>query len=135
MPPVCAGLLISTACLQTQRVKSCSRRRPVVWARKRVESRETPTFAWRSGDTCQVKCETGIAHAIQPMNPRTAEELRTRRNGLTLVHFEIGKQQRTVTAARYAAPAGVLIDNHHNYTLDLEHNYTLSTTTLWEGIL
>ena len=44
-----------TACLQTQRVKSCSRRRAAVWAQKRVEIGETPTFVWRSGHTCRAK--------------------------------------------------------------------------------
>ena len=44
-----------TACLQTQRVKSCSRRRAAVWAQKRDEIGETPTFVWRSGHTCRAK--------------------------------------------------------------------------------
>ena len=53
------------------------------------------------------------------MNPRTGRELRTRRSGLLLAYFEIGKQQRTVSAARYAAPAGLLIAPRHRSDFEI----------------
>ena len=56
---------------------------------------------------------------IQPMHPRTARELKTRRSGLWCARIDIGKQQRTVPAARYATPSGVLIAPRYRSDFDL----------------
>ena len=53
-----------------------------VWAPKRVESGETPTFVWRRRRKRPAKQKYQSGIAIQLVNPHTAKELRTRRNEL-----------------------------------------------------
>ena len=89
-----------------------------VWAQKRVESGETPTFVWQSGEACRAKKSAWYCDSANEPTyyPKAEDEtpaansfvIGLKRDGQAAAHYALSRDYAH-RAARYTAPVGVLI--------------------------